>query len=65
MNSQTSGNSLRHRVNVARTTKGAWSWECTVEGEGYTRDEILAEHDAVVAELKRRYPATSDRKEGE
>lgn len=49
------GRAFRHRVNVAVTSKGAYSWECTVEGDAFTAEELLAESDRLVAELKRRY----------
>ena len=48
--------SLRYRVNVSQTSTGKKSWDCTVDGEGYTMDEILAESDKLVGELERRYP---------
>lgn len=49
--------SLRHRVNVSQTSTGKKSWDCTVDGEGYTQESILAESDRLVAQLERRYPA--------
>lgn len=48
--------SLRHRVNVSISTKGQKTWECTVDGDGYTMEEILAESDKLVAQLEKRYP---------
>jgi len=47
---------LRCRVNVAISTKGVITWDSTVDGTGYTRAEVLAESDSLVAELKARYP---------
>ena len=47
---------LRRRINVATSVKGVRTWECTVDGEGFTLEEILAESDKLVAELERRYP---------
>jgi hypothetical protein len=50
----------RHRVKVTQSTKGMLSFECGVEGVGYTRDEALAESDALVAALLHRYPAQKE-----
>jgi len=49
--------SLRLRVGVSQTSTGKYAWDCTAEGEGMTREEVLAESDALVAALKSRYPA--------
>ena len=46
---------FRHRVNVSQTSKGIESFDCTVEGTGYTREEILAESDSLTAALRTRY----------
>ena len=48
--------SLRYRVNVSQTSTGKNSFECTVEGTGFTEDEILARSDSLVAQLEQRYP---------
>lgn len=48
---------LRYRVNISRGMKGTTSFEATVDGEGFTKEEILIESDALVEELKKRYPA--------
>ena len=48
--------SLRRRVNISRGMKGAISWEATVDGTGFTQDEILEESDALVRKLEERYP---------
>ncbi len=48
--------SLRRRVNVSTSVKGVKTWDCTVDGEGYTKAEILAESDSLVAALEARYP---------
>jgi hypothetical protein len=50
--------SLRRRVNISISVKGAVTWDCTVDGEGFTESEILAESDSLVAQLRTRYPAT-------
>ena len=52
--------SLRHRVNVSISTKGQKTWDCTCDGVGYTKEEILAESDALVKELDARYPAPKE-----
>lgn len=52
----------RIRINVARSVKNVFTYECTVEY--YDRPvaldsatDALAESDALVAELEQRYPA--------
>jgi hypothetical protein len=50
--------SLRVRVNISVSVKGVVTWDATCDGQGYTRDEVLAESDALVAELQARYPIT-------
>jgi len=44
-------------VNVSKTTTGKYSWDTTVEGEGWTKEAILKRSDEIVAELEKRYPA--------
>jgi len=34
--------SLRRRVNVSISTRGVITWDTTVDGVGYTHEEILA-----------------------
>jgi hypothetical protein len=48
--------SIRYRVNVSTSVKGIKTWDCTVDGEGYTQDDILKESDALVYKLEKRYP---------
>ncbi len=48
--------SLRYRVNVSTSVKGVKTWDCTVDGEGFTQDEVLAESDELVKKLEDRYP---------
>ena len=48
--------SPRHRINVSRTTTGKVSWESTVEIIGGKIEDVLAESDRLVAELRKRYP---------
>ena len=47
---------LRYRVNVSTTSKGAKSFDTTVDGEGFTMEEILERSDALVSALDERYP---------
>jgi hypothetical protein len=54
--------SIRRRVKVTSTTKGVKSWECTVDGEGYTEEEILAASDSLVKKLDEKYPAQVEAK---
>ena len=49
--------SLRYRVNISRGMKGQVSFEATVDGQGFTDDEILEKSDAIVAKLEQRYPS--------
>ena len=51
------GRSLRRRVNVSISTRGQRTWDTTVDGVGYSREEILAESDALVRAMETRYPA--------
>lgn len=48
--------SLRYRVNVSVLAKGQKKWDCTVDGENYTEEEILERSDSLVAKLEQRYP---------
>ena len=50
--------SIRYRVNVATSVKGVRTWDCTVDGENYTKEEILIYSDQLVAALESRYPIT-------
>ena len=47
---------LRYRVNISTSVKGIKTWECTVDGTGFSEEEILAESDKLVAQLEKRYP---------
>ena len=51
---------LRRRVHVSISTKGQRVWDTTVEGTGYTEDEILAASDSLVREMEARYPAAGE-----
>lgn len=60
----------RYRINVGTSVKGVKTFDCTVEvtaGGEWTdvdvkaiRDIALAESDALVAELEKRYPAPKE-----
>lgn len=52
--------SLRYRISVSTTSKGVKSFDCTVEGEGYTMQQILEKSAALVKELEARYPAPKE-----
>jgi hypothetical protein len=53
--------SLRRRVNVSISTRGVLTWDTTVDGVGYTREEILAESDAQVQAMKAILPSSRGR----
>ena len=53
--------SIRRRINVAISTKGQHTWDCTCDAEGYEMDDVLAMSDALVAELEKRYPANVEK----
>ena len=55
--------SLRYRINVSQTSTGKKSWDCTVDYENGTMEEVLAESDKLVGELTKRYPPLDDKKE--
>ncbi len=48
--------SKRYRINISTSVKGVKTWDVTVDIEGGTQEQILAESDALVAELDLRYP---------
>ncbi len=54
--------SLRHRIQVSTSVKGIMTWECTVDGENFTQDEILELSDGLVAKLEARYPIIKEEK---
>lgn len=53
---QVTKQATRYRVNVSTSVKGIKTWDCTVESECLTMDEVLVESDKLVAELEKRYP---------
>jgi len=52
--------SMRYRVNVAISTKGQKTWDCTVDSTEYTMSDVLTASDALVKELEQRYPAPKE-----
>ncbi len=54
--------SLRYRVNISRGMKGGYSFEATVDGEGYPQNDILILSDELVKELETRYPIKIEEK---
>ncbi len=52
---------LRYRVNVSQTSTGKKGFECTVDGEGYSQDEILMMSDNLVLALESRYPSPAEK----
>ena len=46
----------RRRVNVSTSVKGVKTWDATVELIDGTNEEVLAESDALVEKLDKRYP---------
>ncbi len=46
----------RIRINIATTSRGIKSYDCTVDIEGASLEEVLAESDRLVAALDARYP---------
>ena len=49
----------RHRINVTKNTKGH-SFDCTVDGIGFTIEEALAESDRLVQALNQRYSSEAE-----
>ena len=52
--------SIRYRVNISISTKGQRTWDCTVDGENFSMDEVLTESDKLVKQLEGRYPAPKE-----
>jgi hypothetical protein len=52
--------SLRRRMNLAVSTKGVITWETTVDGVGYSLEELTAELDAQVKALVARSTTPGD-----
>lgn len=49
--------SIRYRVNISQTSTGKKGFDCTVEIDGGTEEEILEKSDSLVKKLELRYPA--------
>ena len=49
--------SKRYRINISTSVKGVKTYDCTVDMQGASMDEVLAESDALVEQLDKRYPA--------
>ena len=52
--------SIRRRTNVTSTTKGALTFDATVETENTTEEEHLRELDSLLAQMKLRAPLQSE-----
>lgn len=50
------GRSLRYRINVSTSVKGVKTWDCTVDGEGYSLEEMLDKSNELVLKLEQKYP---------
>ena len=51
---------LRIRINTSTSVKGIITFDCTIEGIGWTQEEILTQHDMLMSQLKSRYPAQGE-----
>jgi hypothetical protein len=52
--------SLRYRINITKGMKGTKSFDVTVDGTGYTEEEILEKSKSIVAKLDAEYPAPTE-----
>ncbi len=48
--------SVRYRVNVSISTKGQKTWDCTVDMENASMEEVLLKSEELVRQLDHRYP---------
>ena len=48
--------SMRYRINISTSVKGIKTFDCTVDGLGYSMEEVLTDSDKLVKELESRYP---------
>jgi hypothetical protein len=46
----------RRRINIARSVRGIRTWDCTVDSDQMTLDQLVAASDQMVALLEVRYP---------
>ena len=65
MSEEIIGKNKRYRINVSTSVKGIKTWDATVEiaGSEITQEEVLAESDALIKELDKRYPASAKTEE--
>ena len=47
---------VRYRIAISTSVKGIKTFDCTVDAEGLTQEEVLKRSDALVKELDSRYP---------
>mgnify|MGYP001610923927 CR=1 FL=1 len=50
--------SIRYRVNISTSVKGVKTFDCTVDMENASMDDVLGASDQLVRELEKRYPIT-------
>ena len=48
---------IRYRIAISTSVRGIKTFDCTVDAEGLTQQEILKRSDDLVKELDARYPA--------
>ena len=48
---------IRYRIAISTSVRGIKTFDCTVDAEGLTQEEILKRSDDLVKELDARYPA--------
>ncbi len=53
--------SFRRRINISTSVKGIITWDCTVESENASQEELLKESNKLVAELKALYPIEKEK----
>jgi aryl-alcohol dehydrogenase-like predicted oxidoreductase len=56
--------SLRRRMNLTISTKGVITWDTTVDGVGYSLEELTTELDAQVKALVARSATPGDLQQG-
>ncbi len=54
--------SYRRRINISTSVKGVKTFDCTVESENASLQELLDESDKIVLELDKRYPIIKEDK---
>lgn len=53
---------FRRRINVSTSAKGVKIFDCTVESENSSMEDLLVESYRLVAELDKRYPTEPEAK---